>query len=256
MAIVALVASGDTRHQDFATSTWDSVMASHWDGRQWWRTDARTAVATSTDLAWLMRAGLALYQTSGVDHYLTTASELAHELLTHYWDGVTPTGSTPVEGHGFFTTRDNVTDLAWRPKEIFDGAVPSPHSVTTLAFAQLSAITSDALYRAVTDHLVHLVGGVARDHPSAVPDFINSLGTAQRPLQIVIPGTPPEWADVLKHSYIPHSVTLIGRGGSPLFNGRDEGAVYLCEAGTCHLPARNLGELITQLDSFGTVVEP
>ena len=62
MAIVALVASGEPRHLTCAVTTWDSLLESHWDGNHWWRTDARTAVATSADLAWFMRAGLALYQ--------------------------------------------------------------------------------------------------------------------------------------------------------------------------------------------------
>ncbi|MBU6232942.1 MAG: thioredoxin domain-containing protein [Acidobacteria bacterium] len=256
MAIVALVESGDPRHAQFAASTWDAVSVTHYDGRQWWRTDARTASATSTDLAWMMRAGLALYQATGSDHYLQQVLSLSNELLSHYWDGPTPQSPLVVDGRGFFTTRDNVADLAWRPKEIFDGSVPSSHSVATHAFAELSAVTSDPLHRAVTDHLVRLVGSVARDHPSAVPDFINALGLALRPRQIVIPGQQPEWAGVLRNCFIPHSVTVRGSGSTPLLDGRTEGAVYLCEGGTCQLPARTLDELVAQLAAFGTVVKP
>ena len=96
---------------------------------------------------------------------------------------------------------------------------------------------------------------MAREHPSAVPDFINALGIAQQPRQIVIPGPTPDWADVLRRSHIPHSVIVRGDGGSPLLEGRRQGAIYLCEGGTCQLPARNHDELIAQLREFGTVVE-
>ena len=96
---------------------------------------------------------------------------------------------------------------------------------------------------------------MAREHPSAVPDFINALGIAQQPRQIVIPGAAPDWADVLRRSHIPHSVIVRGDGGSPLLEGRRQGAIYLCEGGTCQLPARNHDELIAQLREFGTVVE-
>ena len=255
MAIVALVASGEPRHLTCAVTTWDSLLESHWDGNHWWRTDARTAVATSADLAWFMRAGLALYQATGTDAFLHTVSDIALELRAHYWDGNSEDLSSVMDGRGFFTTRDNVTDLAWRPKEIFDGAVPASHSIATHAFAELAAITANPLDRATTERLVDLVGGMAREHPSAVPDFINALGIAQQPRQIVIPGAAPDWADVLRRSHIPHSVIVRGDGGSPLLEGRRQGAIYLCEGGTCQLPARNHDELIAQLREFGTVVE-
>ena len=254
MAIVALAASPLDRHRQWAIDTWRIVHESHLHEGQWWRTQSRTARATALDIGWAIVATASLYQATGDDHYLDTARSLSDYALAHYWEGEVPSSHNPDCGGGFFTTHDAVTDLSWRPKDLLDGAVPSAHSVLTRAFATLAALTSDERATVVTARLVALAGAVATDHPTAVPDFVNALGLANAPRQIVMPGVPPEWSHLVRSSFVRDAVFVLGTGHSPLLAHREPGQVYLCEAGTCHLPARSETELAEQLRALGAVL--
>ena len=254
MAIVALCASPEPRHLTSALATWDIVTASHHHEGHWWRTQAHTARATALDIGWAIVAATSLYQCTGNDRYLDSAQELAEYALAYYWDGDVPARVATDVGGGFFTTHVAVTDLSWRPKDIFDGAVPSVHSVMTRAFATLAAVNSDELATAVTARLVALAGGLADDHPTAVPDFVNALGLAASPRQIVTPGDAPEWAHLVRSSFVRDAVFVTGTGRSSLLAHREAGVVYICESGTCHLPARSADELTSQLRAIGAEV--
>ena len=254
MAIVALTTSDEERHVHAALETWRHVYNSHLSDGQWWRTQARTARATALDVGWAIVATTSLFQVTGDDSYLHQAQDLAQYALAHYWDGVQPSSRNPDVGGGFFTTHEAVTDLSWRPKDLLDGAVPSAHSVMTRAFATLAALTSDDGANAVTSRLVSLAGVLAADHPTAVPDFVNALGLASAPRQIVIPGDPPTWSHLVRSSFVRDAVRVIGYGDTPLLAHREPEHVYLCESGTCHLPARSGVELAEQLRGLGAVL--
>lgn len=254
MAIVALVATGEARHLAQGSVTWQDLEATHFDGEHWWRTESRRARAIAADIGWALLATSALYQATGDDAYLVTARRLSDYALTNYWDGEIPSSRDPEVGGGFFTTHADVTDLAWRPKDIFDGAVPSVHSVMTRAFGTYSALVDEATPRQVTERLLTLAAALAKEHPSAVPDFINALGIATSPRQIVVPGDAPEWAHLLRSCFVRDAVYVTGTGASPLLAGRHTGNVYLCQGGTCLLPASSRDSLIEQLQLFGAVV--
>jgi uncharacterized protein YyaL (SSP411 family) len=254
MAIVALASSPEERHRQTAVATWKSLQDSHHHNGEWWRTQARTARATALDIGWALIATTALFQASGDDQYLDVAEQLASYALTHYWDGEVPSTLNAEAGSGFFTTHEAVSDLSWRPKDILDGAVPSAHSVMTRAFATFAALTDDERAVAMTARLVALAGALANDHPTAVPDFVNSLGLASSPRQIVIPGDAPEWSNLVRSSFVRDAVFVTGHGRSALLAHRESGNVYLCEAGACHLPARSGEELAEQLRALGAVL--
>ena len=95
----------------------------------------------------------------------TRPSDVATYLLAHYWDGPVPTSRHPHDGAGLFSISDLVTDLATRPKEIFDGATPSSHAVACRALARLALCRGDASLLVVAQRLVD-TGRLAARHPS------------------------------------------------------------------------------------------
>ena len=87
-----------------------------------------------------------------------------------------PRDIDPHVGAGFFTQSDLVGDLSTRPKEIFDGATPSAHAVSTRALARLALCDATTSLLVIAQRLVELAGSLLVTHPSAVVDLVDGGG--------------------------------------------------------------------------------
>ncbi|MHB8379626.1 MAG: thioredoxin domain-containing protein [Acidimicrobiales bacterium] len=224
-----------------------SLATSHFASDTWWRTERREAHATASDVAWLVDAMIDAFEVTGDDEWLSAANDGAHFLVDHYWDGTMPTSSAPRQGGGVFAQSDLVRDLSTRPKEIFDGATPSAHAVSTRALARTALCGGDHELLVVAGRLVELAGSLLVAHPSAAPDLVAAAGYALEGVQVVIPGVPGEWAHHVRSLAMPRTVLVTGAGTSPLLGGREKGLAYVCREGVCSLPATSLDELNVQL---------
>ncbi len=248
MFAAACCESDDTELVVTARGLLSSLVGSHFVDGVWWRTEARTAHATSADLGWLIEAHLCAFEESGDATWLALIPELISYLLTHFWDGPLPRHGTPHLGNGFFTTSDLVTDLPQRPKDVFDGATPSSHAVCATALARYGLITSNDDILAVAHRLVTLAATVLNQHPSAVPDLARAYGFLDEGLEIVIPGEPGELSGLVRSVFVPHSVLVTGTDPQiELLEGRHQGFAYVCHQRVCGLPVSNPSDLSQQL---------
>lgn len=138
MLASALLSSDDPDFETRGIELLRALYASHFSDNVWWRTDHRQAHATAADVAWFIEATLDAFEVTGDDQWLDSAVVSAAYLLEHYWDGPVPSADSPDAGRGVFSRSDLVEDLATRPKEIFDGATPSAHAISTRALARLA----------------------------------------------------------------------------------------------------------------------
>jgi len=175
------------------------------------------------------------------------ARRLAGYLVRHYWDGEVPTSGAPHVGGGVFVQSDLSRDLFARPKEIFDGATPSSHSVACRSLARLGLIDADNDLMAVARRLVELASSLLVAHPAAVVDLAGAAGFAWEGLEIVIPGDPNDLSDHLRLRAVTRSVLITGSNSSPLLEGRAAGRAYVCRAGVCQLPVDTPEALDAQL---------
>jgi len=247
MLASAMIQSGDADFSARGLALLDSLCSSHFDGSTWWRTERRTAHASAADVGWLLDAMLDAFELSGDDEWIVTARELAQYLLEHYWDGDVPSPISPNLGGGLFSTSDLVTDLDPRPKDIFDGATPSSHSVGCRALARLALCTGDDEVLVVSQRLVRLAATLLAHHPGTVPDLLDAAGYAIEGIEIVVPGAQGEMAEHVRLMSVPRSVLVTGSGSSPLLLDRREGLAYVCRGGACQLPVSNVFDLTTQL---------
>jgi len=68
--------------------------------------------------------------------------------------------------------------------------------------------------------------------------------------EIVVAGGRPDLLAVVREGLRPTSVVAWGeRYDSPLWEGRDDGRAYVCQAYTCQLPADDAATLARQLTS-------
>jgi uncharacterized protein YyaL (SSP411 family) len=224
-----------------------SLARSHFKDKTWWRTERHQAHATASDVAWFVDAVIDAYELTGDDEWLLSANDGALYLIEHYWDGPVPSSTAPRQGNGVFSQSDLATDLSTRPKEIFDGATPSAHAVSTRALARTALCRGDVELLAVAQHLVELAGSLLVSHPSAVPDLVAAAGYALEGVEVVVPGAPGELAQHVRSMAMPRVVLITGSGTSPLLSGRSEGLAYVCRSGVCAVPVSSVQELDTQL---------
>jgi hypothetical protein len=248
----ACLASGDERLVELALDLLRSLGVTHFSERTWWRTEQQEAHASASDLAWLCDAHIDAFEVTGDDQWLVAAHGQAQYLLAHYWDAERPTSQFPHLGGGIFSLSDLVTDLPARPKEIFDGATPSNHSVACRALARLALINDDTDLRCAAQRLVELGATLLASSPSAVPDLIAAAGIAIDGIEIVIPGEVNELSDHVRLLPMTRSVLITGTGSSPLLRDRTQGLAYVCRAGACQLPVNTIAQLDEQLHDVST----
>jgi uncharacterized protein YyaL (SSP411 family) len=247
----AFLASGTDEFESRGLELLRSLCRTHFNDETWWRTEHRRAHATANDLAWLIDAAVDAFELTGEDEWRAIGHLTAAYLIEHFWDGPVPTDIDPHVGAGFFTQSDLVGDLSTRPKEIFDGATPSAHAISTRALARLALCDATTSLLVIAQRLVELAGSLLVTHPSAVVDLVDGAGYALEGVELVIPGGANELSDHVRSRAMFRTVLATGTGRSELLEDRDAGYAYVCHAGVCDLPVSSVAALETELRRSG-----
>jgi uncharacterized protein YyaL (SSP411 family) len=251
MLACAFLASGTDELVTRGLNLVRSLRRTHCQNETWWRTEHHRAHATASDLAWLIEAAVDAFELTGDDEWREIGHEAATYLVEHFWDGPVPTDLDPHVGGGFFTQSDLVGDLSTRPKEIFDGATPSAHAVSTRALARLALCDATTSLLVIAQRLVELAGSLLVTHPSAVVDLVDAAGYALDGIELVIPGGANELSNHVRSRAMFRTVLVTGTGRSELLEDRDAGYAYVCHAGVCDLPVSSVPALETELQRSG-----
>jgi uncharacterized protein YyaL (SSP411 family) len=143
--------------------------------------DGELAVqAHAGDYAFLTHGLLSLYQTTFDLTYAEQAQKLQQEMIASFWDE---------ENGGFFSTPAESAELPVRPKELYDGAIPSANSVALFNLLLLSRLTGDPQWEERAQAQIRAFAGTVESQPSAFTYFLCGLDFALRPgEEIVITG--------------------------------------------------------------------
>ena len=247
MLATAFLASGDDAYEARGLDLVRSLGRTHFHDDTWWCTEHHRAHATANDLAWLIDAAVDAFELTGEDEWREIAHGTAAYLVEHFWDGPVPTDIDPHVGAGFFTQSDLVSDLSTRPKEIFDGATPSAHAISTRALARLALCDATTSLLVIAQRLVELAGSLLVSHPRAVVDLVNGAGYALDGVELVIPGDSNELSDHVRSKAMFRTVLVTGTGRSELLQDREAGYAYVCHAGVCDLPVSSVSALEAEL---------
>ncbi len=247
MLASALVRSGVPDLVERGLQLLGSLHESHFDGEVWWRTEQRSAHATTLDLTWLIDALVDAFESSGDDRWTEAAKDVASYLLAHYWDEEIPSPQRREVGGGFYSVSDLVSDLDTRPKDVFDGATPSSHALACRSLARLALCTGDESLLVVSQRLVTLGARLLAEHAMAVPDLLDAAGFANEGVEIVIPGDQGPLCHGVRLMTVPRSVLITGSGTSALLKDRRSGFAYVCRSGVCQLPVESVSALEEQL---------
>jgi len=210
------------------------------------------------DYAFLIQGLLDLYEACFDQSYLEWALALQQKQNDLFWDK---------ESGGYFSTTGSDETILLRMKESYDGAEPSPNSVSLLNLLRLSQMTDNADYKKQAEQLLQAFSSTLQRAPNAMPQMMVAFNYyLDKPMQIIIAGDPAAQDtramlhEIHKH-FIPNKILLLADGAEGQTNmaeqlefmrdlKRIEGkaTAYICEDFACKLPVNNLKELAKMLN--------
>jgi uncharacterized protein YyaL (SSP411 family) len=228
------------------------------DGRllhRWHKGDAGIT-ATLDDYAFLVWGLTELYQAGLNSTYLSAALELNQIMLQDFEDK---------QGGLFFTAAD-AESLLIRPKEIYDGAIPSGNSVALLNNLRLSRLTGDIELDKKGQAIAEAYNQVIAGSPSGYTQFMAGLDFAMSEgYEVVIVGDADgEDTQAMLHSlnsqFLPNVVVVLRTKDDAgaisklapytRFHSSIDGkaTAYVCRNFSCNLPTTDITQMLENLN--------
>jgi len=228
------------------------------DGRLFhrYREGERAVPGQAADYAFLIFGLLHLYRSTFDVAWAEEAVGLQQVMIDELWDEA---------AGGFYSIDARNRELPVRPKEIYDGAIPSANSVALFNLLWLSRLTGDARWAERADRILRAFAGSVGRQPSAFTFFLCGLDFALRPGQdLVIAGESgsPDAQRLLADlnlRFAPNQVAQLksGDNASQLarFAGytdglqlvQDKTAAHLCVGSACKESVTDMQGLIDRL---------
>lgn len=190
-----------------------------------------------------------MYEADFDPRWLREALRLNDYLLKHFWDAA--------NGGLFFSADDN-EHLMVRPKEVYDGAVPSGNSVAMLNLLRLARLTGRAEYEARAAELSRVFGAEVRRSPSAHAQLLCAVDFAVGPAsEVLLVGEGVgEMLEAVRARFLPNVVVLVKDGEvgelAPFAAGYEavegKATAYVCTGRACSAPVTEVEGLVGLLE--------
>ncbi len=182
---------------------------------------------------------LELYNLDYDSALLCRAEALAEQLPLHFADGEA----------GFFRTSDRAEALIKRPKEIFDGALPSGNSAAAVLFDLLGRLSGKQRWREAADQQLRFLCSRAGNYQAGISFGLTALLSQLYPTRelVCVAEAPPPLLARVTEKYAPELSVLLKRPGDEalsrfapfsepfaMLDGKP--GFYLCTGGNCSLP--------------------
>ena len=207
------------------------------------------------DYAFLIWALIELYQTTFKVEYLSKAVELTDSMIQLFWDN---------ENGGFYIYGSDSEKLITRPKEVYDGAIPSANSVAAMNCIRLYHLTGHSRFIQTSEKLFNSFGGSVKASPMGHSFFLSSvLFSISSTKEVVILDnnfdTRNEFINAINKSYNPFTTVIYAAAGDKetskvipfidsykTVNGKT--SAYICENHACQEPVVDVNSFINQFE--------
>ncbi|MBD0380466.1 thioredoxin domain-containing protein [Paenibacillus sedimenti] len=205
------------------------------------------------DYAFLVWGLIELYEATFELRYLREAVQLNAEMLRLFRDE---------EKGGLFFYGSDAEQLLTRPKEIYDGAMPSGNSAAALNLLRLSRLTYDAKLSQVADEQLQAFAGAVSQYPTGHALTLAALDFAYgEASEIVIAGDPSQTETqhmlrTVQRQFLPNALLILHPPGTageevrqliPLTADKlalgGKATAYVCQNFACQAPTQYLEEL-------------
>ncbi len=202
------------------------------------------------DSAFMVWAGIELYEATFKTKYLRVAVELNQQLLETFWD--------KANGGIYFSVNDDDQPLG-RQKQIYDGAVPSSNSVAFLNFIRLGRFTGNTDLEEMANKIGECFSSdLIRSGSSSTMSMMALQFLYNNPKEIVISEGKNSSIDFVNHfhtNFNPFKILLLRpsehfrdietlvpflKNQPPIDN---KSTIYICRNYTCEKPVFDISEL-------------
>ncbi len=239
---------------DIASQAGDQLLRRLRDtqGRLWHTRQGDTGVpAHLDDYAFAVFGLLELYEAGFDAHFLQAAMELNESMLAHFAD---PRG-------GFFLTADDAESLLVRPREAWDGALPSGNAMAAYNLLRLGRLSGNMEWEAQALRSLRAFSGSMQQAPTGQTFMLIALWQALRPgHELVIAGeakAATEAGREIQRGFFPNLVVLRrdpqsmklaphSQAQTPL---RKSTTFYLCSNRQCQAPTHDIEQVRAALEA-------
>ena len=243
-------ALGEPRYAEAAAKAADFVSSKLSDGRgnllHRYRGGEAAIPGNLDDYVFMMEAYLELYEATFDLKWLDRARGTAEKMTALFRDD---------KRKGFFLTSHDAEALITRPKEVYDGAVPSGNSVAALALLKLGRMTGEERWERESADTLDAFGASVAASPANFTAMLEALDFAIGPSSEVViaadEGNPQAvlFLKEIRGHFSPNQVVLWNRGGAGPEFLKDKAkiagqpAVYICRGYVCQAPVTDLRKL-------------
>ncbi len=187
------------------------------------------------DYAACAYANLALFRATSNKSHLVRARELCDKVLDDFSDS---TG-------GFYLYSKDSEELILRPKQTYDGAIPSGNSFMAYNLVKLSQITSDEKYTDEAERILDFIAKNADTYPTGHAMFLCALAEYEMPaLKVIISAADTDRENELL-SFPAETVVFFSDPSDeeyPLLDGKT--TYYACKGHRCLAPTCDKNEIL------------
>lgn len=203
---------------------------------------------TLEDYAFLIHGLLNLYDATLEDKWLFHSRMLTEKMIEDFIGG---------EDGGFYMTSKDKTDLIMRPRETYDGAMPSGISMAVMVLAQISRLTGVVRYREIMERQFKVFSSNLKRTPGAHCYFMAAYLTANMghkayQLYTVSREEALEYTEVFRQEYRPFD-TLISLTNEGILRElfdlevQEAPALLICQEGSCQKPLERKEDIEKEL---------
>lgn len=210
---------------------------------------------TLDDYAFYVWALIEMYESTFETHYLKRAIKFNEKMIKLFWDD---------EKNGFYMTSNDSENLIYRPKEAYDGAIPSGNSVASFNLVRLSRLTGDINIEGMSNKQIEFLANFIEDYPPGYTfSLISLIYKLYSSKEIVCVAKDKEaikdFQNIINNKFLVNtSVIALCKNEIeelsevvPFIKGYDlkdsKTTYYICENKECSLPFTNINELIKAL---------
>ena len=220
-----------------------------------WREGEVSHAGQLDDYAFYAFSLLELYESTFKIYYLQQAVRISAQMMELFFDW---------DKGGFYLYAGDGEQLISRPKEVYDGAVPSGNSMAAVVIARLAKLTGEEKWRQAQEQQMRFLAGMIEDYPAGHSMSLLALFAEFYSSQELVCVTaddvcPAELRDLLCEKVLSNLTVLLKTGKNEgelaeiasftvQYPIPEEGAVYyLCQNGACAAPVREIDAIKDQL---------